>query len=225
VTERLPEPDTTRFPVVRPEHVQILPAGTLVGRIYCQAGPFPYTWDEMRKYGPTTARFDHQPTPRGTHPTRAVMYVAPLWPSARGDVEPVLRTCMAECYQGSGVIELTRNTPYFVLYRLVADMRLLDVVDSSWVAEAGGNGAISSGSRARARQWARAIYRRYTGADEVAGIFSSSAIIPSARSVTLWERARPAIPGRPGLLLPLTHPALRAEIEHYADQLHLELIP
>ena len=89
---------------------------------------------------------------------------------------------------------------------------------------AGGNGAISTGLRSVARDWSRAIYRHYTGSKAVDGIFSTCSHLPPARNIVLFERAADALPSRPGLHLPLAHPALRAELEHYAHQLGLELL-
>jgi hypothetical protein len=155
-----------------------------------------------------------------------VLYAALAVASPHGSTaEPLLRTCLAECFVERGVVELTRDAPYFTLFRLAAPIRLLDIADSDWVARAGGNGAIASGLRSTARDWARAIYRHYTGSNAVDGIVYTCSIIPSARSVVLWERAAPALPARPSFTRPLVDGALRAEIESYCTELHLELVP
>lgn len=224
MTERLPLPDTKRFPALQSNHIRVLPTGHLLGRIHSQAGSHPTTWDEFRRYGPTTARFDHQPLPRGTHATRAVLYAAPQL-SHKGTVSlPLLRTCVAEVFRDRGVIEMGRNCPYFVLFKTVRELRLLDVIDSDWVTLAGGNGAISAGLRSASREWARAVYRHYKGADRLDGIFYGCANIPPARSILLFEHAKNTMPAKPEVHLPLTHPALRAELEHYANELGLDLL-
>lgn len=220
MTERLPPPNTSTFPVLQPAHVHVLSAGHLLGRIHSQAGSFPTRWDEFRRFGPTTARFDHQPLPRGSHATRAVLYAAPQ----RSDNVPVLRTCVAECFRERGAIELSRNEPYYVLFRTTRPLRLLDVMDSDWVTLAGGNGAISTGLRSMSRDWARAIYRHYKGTQRVEGILYGCSNIPPARNIALFERAKSGLPQKPDVHLPLTHPALRAELEHYANQLNLDLL-
>jgi hypothetical protein len=159
------------------------------------------------------------------HPTRAVLYGVPALPAPGTTVVPVLETCVAECYGERGVIELGRDSPYFALFGTRRQLRLLDVADSTWIPRAGGNAAISAGLRSVAREWARAVYRHYTGPDALDGIIYTCSTIPSARSVVLWERARDALPTRPALHLPLAAPALRAELEVYATHLGLGLVP
>ena len=225
MTERLPAPDRTRFPPLAPEDVRLLPAGTLLGRIHALTGERSSTWNRFREYGPTGSRFDHHPPPPRIHPTRAVLYAAPALPEPLGHGLPVLATCVAECFLERGVIELGRNSPHFVLFRTTRGLRLLDVAGSPWISRAGGNAAISSGLRSTAREWARAIYRHYSGTQAVDGIFYTCSTIPAARSVALWERARDAVPDRPLIHLPLSDPALRAELEVYASDLGLGLVP
>ncbi len=137
---------------------------------------------------------------------------------------PLLRTCVAEVFRDRGVIELRRDSPYYVLWRPVQPLRLLDVADSDWVTFAGGNAAVSSGLRSTARDWSRAIYRHFTGPDALDGIVYACSNIPPARSIVLFERTADALPSRPQLHLPLADPALRAELEVYADELQLDLV-
>lgn len=217
MSERLPAPEAGRFPSLAKAHVKVLPAGILLGRIHAQGGSYPTSWDGFRCYGPTPSRFDHHPPPRRVHPTRAVLYAAPRLQRAA-----VLETCLLECFQVRRVIELSRDDPYFVLFRTTRPVRLLDVADSNWVARAGGNGAISAGLRSTARDWSRAIYRTYPDID---GVYFSCSLNPAARSVVLYERAVSAMPRRPDGHWPLSHPALRAELEVYASSFALGLVP
>lgn len=225
MTERLPRPDTALFPPLSSGHVRILGSGQLVGRIHASTGAHPTAWNTFRFFGPTGARFDHQPLPRRLHPARGVFYGAPLLDDDRGRPIPVLRTCVAEVFRDRGAVELSRDAPFFVLFRLARPLRLLDLADSDWVTLAGGNAAISAGLRSTARAWSREIYRRYTDADAVEGVFYTCSNIPPAQSVALFERAADALPARPQVHLPLTHPSLRPELEEYADKLHLHLLP
>jgi hypothetical protein len=225
VTERLPDPNLALFPALKARDVRVLPAGHLIGRIHSQAGQHPTSWDTFRSFGPTHSRFDHQPPPPKVHARRSVLYGVPRWAGPRRMAMPVLRTCVAECFRERGVVELSRDTPYFVLFQLARPLRLLDFSDNDWVSRAGGNAAISSGLRLTSQAWARAIYRHYTGPDAVDGIFYACSTIPAARSVALWERAASAVPKRPVLHRPLADPALRAELEYYADELKLGLVP
>lgn len=225
MTERLPQPDTAKFPPLEDGDVRCLRPGTLLGRVHAAAGRHPAAWDEFRAFGPTTSRFDHHPEPSRVHPTRAVMYAAPALRDADGAILPVLRTCLAECFRDRGVVELARDSPHFALFETTRELRLLDVADSLWITKAGGNAAISSGARSTARAWARAIYRHYKDADAVDGIIYTCSNIPVARSMVLWERAKDAVPVRPAGHHPLASAALRAEIEVYAHELNLGLLP
>lgn len=222
MTERLPEPEPSLFPRLLRRHIRTLTAGTAVGRIYSQGGPHPTTWNEFRRWGPTAARFDHHPPPSRTHPDRSVMYVAPAVRPATS--APVLRTCVAEYFSETGTVDLTTNNPYYVIFRLAREVRLLNIGDSDWVALAGGNSAIQSGPRDIARRWARAIYEHYRGGDAVDGIFHACSIIPSARLVVMWDRAEDAVPARPAFSKPLADASLRADVETFASDLQLDLV-
>lgn len=222
MSQRLGLPDPSRFPSrLLKAHVLVLPAGSLLGRIHTTAGSYPTSWQEFRFFGPTGSRFDHQPPPRRVHPVRGILYAATASTDAAGDPVPVLRTCLAEVFQTRQIVDLSRDAPFYVLFRSTRALRLLDLADSDWVTRAGGNAAISSGLRATARQWSRAIYRAYPTLD---GIQYPCSQVPPARSIALYERAQDAIPARPQVHLPLTHGALRPEIEIYADELGLGLL-
>jgi hypothetical protein len=220
VTERLPLPDSARFPALQPEHIRELPAGTQLARVYRIRGSYPTSWTEFRAYGPLKFRFDHHPFPPRAHPTRAIMYVAMEGAMPTRLRRSSLRTCLAEVFC-PGPIELSRDGPYFVLFDIARPLRLLDLADSSWVTQAGGNSAICSGLRSVARDWSRAIYRSYPDVD---GLFYFCSHDSSARSVALFERARDAIPRSPTFNRALSDPALRAAVETYAIELGLDLI-
>ncbi|MGH8890505.1 MAG: hypothetical protein ACRDV3_12235 [Acidothermaceae bacterium] len=225
MSEPLPAPDPHRFPKLQSRHLRVIETGTLLGRIHPQSGAHPSLWNEFRRFGPTRSRFDHQPPPAREHPQRAIFYAVPAMNDRRGKPVPVLRTCIAECFRDRGVAELRRDDPYFVLFRTIRPLRLLDLVDSDWVALAGGNGAISTGTRSTAREWSRAIYRHYTGEQAIDGLFYLCANVPVARTAAIFERGRRAVPPRPEAHLPLSHPSLRAELEIYATHLGLDLLP
>lgn len=223
MSEKLPAPQTDRFPELLPGDVRTLPAGTLVGRIYASGGAHPRTWNGFRHWGPTGSRFDHQPPPARLHPELGIFYGAPELAGPDGAPYPVLCTCLAECFRDRGIIELSRDAPYFALFEITRPLRLLDLGDSDWVTRAGGNGGISSGVRSTSRLWAQAIYQHYTGADAPDGLIYPSSNIPVARSVAVWERGKSALPSRPSFNEPLGLTGLRAAVETFAARLDLPL--
>lgn len=151
------------------------------------------------------------------------MYLAFHRPNRRQDSEPPLKSSVLEAFQSTRVIELSRDSPWFVLFRPTRALRLLNLADSSWIARAGGNAAITSGPRDRSRQWARAIHARFH--QEIDGLLYQSSVLPSAFVGAVWERAGSAIPHRPLLHRPLTEPDFRADLEAYARELRYGLLP
>ena len=97
----------------------------------------------------------------------------------------------------------------------VEDVDTLDL-DGGWITRAGGNQAISSGRRGRARDWARAIY---TGHPEVGGVAFSSSVWGPGRCIALWDRGARAIPAAPLASRTLSDPALSVAVSNAADLL------
>lgn len=188
-------------------------------RIYFSGPPHPQAWDDFRYFGPvSTMRFDHQPPPRRVHPSRAVMYAVPGGSAAT--VDP-LDVAVLEVFGETGVIERVRRAPRLVVWTPARALRLLDVSAGTWLARAGGNAALTSGPRAVARHWARAIWREYPDLD---GITWSSAPMPGGKAVVLFERAESALPARPDVHIDLAQPALLPALARIADQYHLTLL-
>jgi hypothetical protein len=223
VTEYLPPPDPTRFPVLADEHVQLIRPGVPVGRIYFAGGPFPAVWDDFRWFGPTGSRFDHHQPPARVHTGRAIMYLAPALTDSRYTMS-VLETALVECFRDTGTVDASTDLPHLVLFTPTRPLRLLDLADSDWVTIAGANAAISGGRRDTARRWASAIYDHYTGAGAVDGLIYTTSNKPANRSIALWERGADALPDRPDLNEPLNHLALRPAVETFAYRVGLSLI-
>jgi hypothetical protein len=219
VTTRLPPPGV--LPTLRPREVFTVGTSETFGRLYFTAGAHPAAWDSFREFGPvSTMRFDHHTPPPRIHPSRAISYVAPARGRRRRRFDP-LHACVRECFALTDTIDLRAGAPWFVLWASVRPLRLLDVVDSPWIARAGGNAAISSGARGMSRRWARAIYRTYTDID---GIFYESSTLPSARSVALFDRSRDALPISYTVAFPLTHPGLRNPLKRLAYEYDMNLV-
>ncbi len=201
MAEELPSPPSVaELQRLGPE-IHVLPAGARVWRVYFRSGPYAGAWNTFRDFGPTDARFDHHDPSSGGRPTKAVLYGADSGP-----------TCLAEVFQSTRVIDRHRGDPHLAVFVLDAALSLLDVT-GAWVTRAGGNMAISSGSRARAREWSRAIYSAYPA---LHGIRYGSSMNANQPALALYERAQPAVPPSSLLDLPLNHPGLAVLVSRAA---------
>lgn len=126
---------------------------------------------------------------------------------------------LAECFQDdsgrAGPIDAHRNIPAMTIFPLEEPVQLLHL-DSGWVTRAGGNQAIRSGPRARAREWARAIYRAYP---DIAGVAYGSSIWGPGPCVALWERAEHALPPSPEATRLLADNAMEPALAAAAEEL------
>jgi RES domain len=204
---KLPRPAI--LPPLEAEDLRILPAGTVLWRVYFAGGGHPSSWGEFRDFGPVkAARFDHHvPPPR--RQDRAILYAAEQGP-----------TCFAEAFQAARVINRTRRTPWLVSFALAREVRLLDLA-GAWPTRAGASQAVSSGPRSRAREWSRAVHEQYP---EIEGLGYPSSMLGETRAVALYERAREALPTAPAFHVPLTHPGLQATVQRIAARLGYRLV-
>lgn len=180
-----------------PAEIHVLPAGALLWRIHFGAGTHPSRWNGFRSFGPTGARFDHQPPPPKRHRTRAILYA-----SESGT------TSLAEVFQQTRVIDRHADSPALAAFVLTRDLRLLDLT-GAWPTRAGASMAVHSGSRATARAWSRAIYAAYP---HVEGLRYASSMNANQPAFALYERARSSLPMTASLDLPLATPALAATL-------------
>ncbi|MEE9386096.1 MAG: hypothetical protein V3V08_22010 [Nannocystaceae bacterium] len=144
--------------------------------------------------GPTTSRFDHHTRPKRVQ-TRGILYAT--------DGPDAIGTALAEVFQTTAHIDRHANRPWLVAFELGANVALLDTT-GRWPVRAGGNMAINSGSRPRAREWSLAIYRQYSKVEGIA--YASS--LTNGPCLALYERAKHAMPTAPVLNRPLSDPAL-----------------
>lgn len=189
---KLPNPDIARLATLSPATYD-LPKGTRLFRIYFQGGRYPARWNGFRGYGPTSSRFDHHAEPPRPQ-RRQILYAA-----LRAD------TCYAEVFQAARVIDLEKDSPYLVAFRILRPLQLLDL-SGNWVTRAGASMAISTGSHRQARRWSRAFYETYRDID---GLWYGSSMHGNQPALALYERARDALPNVPELNRPLSHPRLR----------------
>ncbi len=86
---------------------------------------------------------------------------------------------------------------------------------------AGASMVLSSGPRPRARRWSRAIYDAYP---DLQGLYHPSSMHANQPMVSLWERAREALPAHPLFHRPLNDPALLVGVDRASVELGYDLI-
>lgn len=210
MSEHLPRPDAARIRDTVPtaEEIAVLPPGTTFVRVHPLGGTHPTGWNELRSFGPTKSRFDHQPLPRRNHPTRRIAYLT-TGPNA-------FVAALAEYFQddGGGVspFDLALRLPTITLFETASELTLLDL-DGGWVTRAGGNQAIRTGPRCVRRDWARAIYRHHSN---LHGIAFGSSVRGPGRCVAVWERAAAVFPATPTATRRLDDPAIAPAVMNAA---------
>jgi hypothetical protein len=208
---KLPEPPPAAdLAAIRPD-VRVLPTGTTIWRVYFQAGAHPTTWGQLRSWGPTNARFDHQ-TPPPSLQTRRILYGA-IGPKAAV-------TALAEVFQAARVVDRVAGAPTWVAFSTSRELRLLDL-SGTWPTRAGASMALASGPRPRARRWSRAIHDAYP---DVEGLLYPSSMHANERSVALYERAATAIPGRPIFHRLLSDPAVLTLLKRACQEVGYALV-
>lgn len=235
MSEYLPPPDAARFPLLDadPRWIREIPPRTAIARIFRASGPHPSEWHTFRAFGPLDGRFDPHPEPVGEHPDASVLYgvlensetpgrgadagdAAGTEGGARtGAADGPFAAALLEVFQATRMIRTGVGAPTLAVFETRRALRLLDLTDSDWIAVAGGNAAISSGDRAAARAWARAIAERYPSLD---GVVSASSLVPTARVVALWKSAENALPQHPSALIRLDRPEMAGVIDRIADR-------
>jgi hypothetical protein len=175
-------------------------------RVHKTEGEYVLAWNAFRTFGPLL-RFDPHYLPRAEDAARSVWYGA-----GRPDA------AVAEAFQIDRTIDRARNRPYLTGLAFTRALSVLDVAadsDGAWATRAGGNYAISTGPHVITQAWARAIVDAYPGLD---GLRYNSRFA-GAPCLALFTPAADAMPERPELSLPLTHPDLASRIAGAAKRL------
>ena len=186
--------------------LRIVPAGTVIWRIYFRRGHHPTRWSDFRHVGPVDARFDHHV---GTVPAwqeRAVMY---------GACDPT--TCLAEVFQKTRVINRRHREPWLVGFETDGPARLLDLT-GTFPTRAGASMGLMTGPRSVARAWARAFHDSYPAID---GLYYPSSMHANRAANVLNERAREAgvIPDHASFHRSLGDPAILSILRNAAHAL------
>ena len=205
-------PPAVELATLEPD-IYVLPAGSLLWRVYARGGPFPTAWRDVRHFGPLiSARFDHHlpdSDGRPCHQARGILYAADS-----------IVTCLAEFFQETRTINRSRREPWLVGMETVADLVLLNLRDV-WPTRAGASMALNSGDRARVRRWSRIIYEAYPS---VEGLWYCSSMNANNPSLALYDRGRHAIPAVPTFHRALADPTMFLWLAEAADRLRYGLV-
>ena len=191
---------------IRDDETHIIDNTETWWRVHRTEGAFVLAWNEFRHYGPVL-RFDPHPQPPAEHADYRVWYGASTPDAALG-----------EAFQGDRTIDRVRDRPYLTGLRFTRRLQLLDLAADSagaWATRAGGTFAMSTAPHAITQRWARAILAAFPQLD---GLRYNSRFAghPCA---ALFPNATNAIPDRPVITVPLTHPGLAFRLAGAARRL------
>ncbi|WP_090607883.1 RES family NAD+ phosphorylase [Mycobacterium lentiflavum] len=196
---------------IRRKELRAVPPSETWWRVHRTEGDFVLAWNEFRYYGPVL-RFDPHPEPAREHVDCAVWYGA-----------GTLDAALAEAFQGDRTIDRVRERPYLTGLAFTRTLHLLDLaVDSggAWATRAGGTFAISTAPHAITQRWARTIVEAFPDLD---GIRYNSRFAGHP-CTALFLPAATAMPQRPIISLPLTHPAFVSRLAGAAERLGYSVI-
>ena len=189
--------------------ISTLGAGTVLARIYYSRGEHGQVWNQFRYFGPLNSRWDHHVSNEAGAPraqSRGIYYAA-------ADA----KTCFAEAFQAARRIDRVFQAPRLVVFETLARLRLLDLT-GDFATRMGASMAIHSGSRGRARGWARDLYGAYP---EVQGILYAASMHGGRHAIALNERAlrEPLFPAHPLFHRALADDALLDTLKYAARDL------
>jgi hypothetical protein len=145
--------------------------------VYYAGGRHPTRWNAFRHFGPVNARWDHHLLNKGGEACaqeRGVYYAA-------ADA----KTCFAETFQHTRRIDRAFQAPWLVVIETVSPTVLVDLT-GDFATRMGASMGIHSGSRERARGWARDLYDAFK---EIQGIQYASSMHGGAVAFAFNERA------------------------------------
>jgi hypothetical protein len=189
--------------------ISILAARTTLARLYFSRGPHPQVWNQLRYFGPLNSRWDHHVPNKAGEPIsqkRGIYYAA-----------RDAKTCLAEVFQTTRRIDRVFQAPWLAVFETMASVRLLDLT-GDFATRIGASMAIHSGSRGRARGWARDLYEAYP---ETQGILYAASMHGGAPAMALNERALngPVFPAHPLFHRALSDDVMLDPLKHAASEL------
>jgi hypothetical protein len=209
VTARLPGPPQAaelRALGIRANEYRFVASDESWWRVHRTTGDHVLAWNAFREHGPHL-RFDPHPPPAAQHDGVGV------WYGASGPTP-----ALAEAFQTNRTIDRFRGDPYLTGLRFTRELRLLDLAADSagaWPTRAGGTFALSTGPHSITQRWARRITEAFP---ELDGLHYNSRFAGEP-CIALFKPATDAMPPRPALALPLTHPGLALRIARAAQRL------
>ena len=187
----------------------ILPARSPLARVYYSRGAHPQVWNRFRHVGPLNSRWDHHLPDRdgnAEHQVRGIYYAA-----------RDAKTCLAESFQATRRIDRVYQAPWLVVFETQAPLLLLDLT-GDFATRMGASMAIHSGSRGRARGWARDLYEAFP---PFQGILYAASMHGGRPAIALNERAlrEPLFPAHPLFHRALSDDTLLDPLKHAANEL------
>jgi hypothetical protein len=189
--------------------ISILAARTTLARVYFSRGPHPQVWNQLRYFGPLNSRWDHH-APNET--AKPISQKRGIYYAARD-----AKTCLAEVFQATRRIDRVFQAPWLVVFETVVPVVLLDLT-GEFATRMGASMAIHSGSRGRARGWARELYEAYP---DIQGILYAASMHGGQHAIALNERAlkEPLFPEHPLFHRALADDAMLDTLKHAARDL------
>lgn len=206
-----PSPHALRSLGIQADETRVIEEAESWWRVHRTEGAFVLAWNAFRTFGPLL-RFDPHALPKGEDPAHPVWYGASTPDAA-----------LAEAFQATRTIDRALDRPYLTGLSFIRPLTVLDLaVDSTgaWATRAGGTFAISTGPHAVTQHWARSIVEAFPDLD---GLRYNSRFA-GAPCVALFLPALTAMPARPKLSLPLTHPDLASRIAGAAMRLGYSVV-
>lgn len=189
--------------------ISTLSAGTILARIYYSRGGHPQYWNRFRYFGPLNSRWDHHSLSDAGNP---ITQSCGIYYAARD-----AKTCLAEAFQATRSIDRVFQAPRLVVFEALGELKLLDLT-GDFATRMGASMAIHSGSRGRARGWARELYDAYP---EIQGILYAASMHGGAPAIAFNERALtgPLFPTHPLFHRALADDAMLDALKHAAKAL------
>lgn len=201
-----PSPAVLRSLGIRAEETLSVDCESIWWRVHRTEGEHVLAWNTFRTFGPLL-RFDPHPLPKAEHPGQGVWYSAATPEAALG-----------EAFQVERIIERERGRPYLTGVSFTRGLTVLDLATDSrgaWATRVGGNFAISVAPHRLTQRSARNIVTAFPDLDGV----RYTSRFTAAACLALFAPAASAMPARPNISLPLSHPDLGGRIAGAARRL------